>query len=131
MQELKEENKQTEGDPLVKSRIRSIQYQMARQRMMAKVPEADVVITNPIHYAVALKYDYETMNAPQCVAKGQRKLAEKIKSIALEHGIPVLENPPLARALFHNLEVGDEIPVQFYQVVAEILAEVYRMRKSA
>jgi flagellar biosynthetic protein FlhB len=127
-QEVKEEFKQSEGDPLIKSRIRSIQRQMARRRMMKDVPTADVVITNPVHVAVALKYEPGKNSAPIVVAKGMRKVAEKIKEIARLHGVPIVEKPLLARMLFKSAQVGDEIPVNLYQVVAEILAHVYRMR---
>jgi flagellar biosynthetic protein FlhB len=127
-QEIRDEMKETEGSPEVKSRIRQIQRQMARQRMMAAVPEADVVITNPVHLAVALKYDPSEMNAPSVLAKGQRLIAEKIKQIAREHGIPVIEDKPLARAIFKMCEVGDLIPAKLYRAVAEILAHIYRLK---
>ena len=127
-QEVKEELKQTEGDPLVKSRIRSIQRAIARQRMMKEVPKADVVITNPTELAVALKYDPGKMNAPVVVAKGARKLAARIKEIAREHGVPIVENKPLARLLYKTADVGMEIPAEAYQAVAEVLAYVYRLR---
>jgi flagellar biosynthetic protein FlhB len=127
-QELKEELKETEGDPLIKARIRSIQRALARRRMMKRVPESDVVITNPTELAVALKYDPKTMAAPTVVAKGARKLAQRIKEIAKEHGIPIVENKPLAQLLYRSVEVGMEIPVEAYQAVAEILAYVYRLK---
>ena len=126
--EMKEDLKRTEGDPFVKSRIRSIQMQMARKRMMQAVPEADVVITNPSHIAVALKYDGAVMGAPKLMAKGKRRIAEKIKEIAREHDIPVLENKPLARSLYDLVEVGQEIPPTLYQAVAEILAYIYKLK---
>lgn len=129
-QEVKDEFKKTEGDPLIKSRIKSIQMEMARKRMMQDVPEADVVITNPTHLAVALKYDSSTMNAPKLIAKGSRKIAEKIKDIASEHGIPVLEHKELARNLYSLVEVGQEIPSTLYQTVAEILAYIYRLKSN-
>jgi flagellar biosynthetic protein FlhB len=127
-QELKEELKQTEGDPRLKARIRQVQRQWASRRMMHAVPQADVVITNPVHYAVALRYKAETMRAPQLVAKGRDLLAERIKELARQHGIPVVQNPPLAQALYRSVEVGMEIPAALYQAVAEVLAYVYRLR---
>lgn len=131
--EVKQELKEYEGDPQVKGRIRNIQREMARKRMIADIPKADVVITNPVHYAVALKYDAEKMEAPRVLAKGSRKLALKIKEIARERGIPVVENPPLARALYKSTQVGMEIPVDLFQSVAEVLAYIYRIngRQSA
>ncbi len=128
-QEVKEERKQYEGHPLIKSAIRRRQREIAMKRMMAEVPKADVVITNPEHYAVALKYERGKMQAPKVVAKGADNLALKIKEIAIEHGVPVEENPPLARALYQNCEVGDYIPEEFYRAVAKVLAKVYRRRK--
>jgi flagellar biosynthetic protein FlhB len=128
-QEIKEEHKQVEGDPLVKSRIRSLQRQNARKRMYTDVSTADVVITNPIHVAVALRYDSEKMSAPVIVAKGLRKIAEKIKEIAQAHGIPIVENPMVARMLYKTADVGNTIPIEMYQAVAEILAYVYQQRQ--
>ena len=127
-QEVKEEMKEYEGDPQVKGRIRSLQREMARKRMMADVPKADVVITNPTHYAVALKYDSGGMDAPRVLAKGSRKLALKIKEIAKENGVPIVEDPPLARALYKSTEVGMEIPIDLFQSVAEVLAYIYRLK---
>lgn len=127
-QEVREELKQMEGDPQVRSRIRSIQLRIARQRMMRAVPEADVVITNPVFLAVALKYSPETMAAPTVVAKGARLIAEKIKEVAEKYRVPIVEDKPLAQALYYSVEVGMEIPYQFYQAVAEILAYVYRLK---
>ncbi len=127
-QELKEELKQTEGDPWVKSRIRQKQREMSRRRMLAEVPKADVVITNPTHYAVALKYEIGKMPAPQVIAKGKDFLAQKIKEIALENKIPVYEDPPLARLLYEKVEIGEYIPEDLYQVVAKVLAYVYRLK---
>lgn len=128
-QEVKEEFKMLEGDPLVKGKIRQIQRERALRRMLQAVPEADVVITNPVHYAVALRYNLEQQGgAPVVVAKGQRKLAQRIKEIAREHGVPVIENPPVARALYAGTEVGEQIPFELYQAVAEILAHVYKMK---
>ncbi len=128
-EEVKEEYKQTEGDPQVKSRIRSMQRQMARQRMMQEVPKAKVVITNPIHLAVAIKYD-NSMRAPEVVAKGARLIAEKIKEIARENNIPIVENPPLARELYEKVEIGEEIPKELYRAVAEVLAYIYRLENA-
>jgi flagellar biosynthetic protein FlhB len=126
--EVQEEFKQTEGDPLVKSRIRSIQREMARRRMMAEVPKADVVITNPTHLAVALGYDKEEMAAPKVLAKGAGIIAEKIKEVARAHQIPLVENKPLTQALYKTVDLGQVIPSTLYQVVADILAHVYRMK---
>jgi flagellar biosynthesis protein FlhB len=126
-QELQEEYKETEGSPLIKSRIRSAQKALARRRMMAAVPKADVVITNPTHIAVALKYQASEMDAPTVVAKGERLIAEKIKEIATAHGVPIFENKPLARSLFDLVEVGSEIPASLYRAVAEVLSYVYRL----
>jgi len=130
-QELKEEMKQLEGDPLIKARVRSIQRQMAMERMMAEVPEADVVVTNPTHLAVALRYDTSMDSAPRVVAKGARLLAERIRSIAGEHNVPIVENKPLARSLYRACEVGDIVPASLYDAVAEVLAYVYGLRRSA
>jgi flagellar biosynthetic protein FlhB len=128
-QEVKDENKQSEGDPLIKSRIRSIQREMARRRMMKEVPKADVIITNPTHYAIALSYKpEEKMTAPKIIAKGADRIALKIKEIAAKHGIPMVENKPLAQNLY-KLDLGQEVPPKFYQAVAEILAYVYGLRK--
>jgi len=127
-QEVKEEFKQTEGDPLVKSRIRAIQRQNARRRMYADVSKADVVITNPVHVAVALRYDADEMSAPIVVAKGLRKIAERIKEIARQQGIPIVENPIIARMLYKTAEVGSAISIDMYQAVAEILAQLYNQR---
>jgi len=129
-QEVKDESKQYEN-PEIKSRIRGVQRQLARRRMMSAVPEATVVVTNPTHIAIALKYDpKEKSDAPIIVAKGIRKTAQKIKEIARAHGVPVIENKPLARSLWETTEVGMEIPIIFYQAIAEILAQVYKMKKT-
>ncbi len=129
-QEVKDEAKQYEGNPQIKSAIRSKQMQMARMRMMKEVPEATVVVTNPTHIAIALKYEPKTkQDAPVVVAKGKLKLAERIKEIARQHGVPVIENKPLARGLYDACEVGMEIPAAFYQAVAEVLTQVYQMNK--
>ncbi|BAI79907.1 flagellar biosynthetic protein FlhB [Deferribacter desulfuricans SSM1] len=127
-QEVKEEFKQMEGDPLIRQRIRSMQREMARKRMMEEVPKADVVITNPTHYAVAIKYDINKDRAPVVVAKGQRLMAQKIKEIAKENGVFIHEDPPLARTLYSQVEIGDEIPENLYKAIAEILAIVYKMK---
>jgi len=128
-QEVKDEYKQMEGDPQVKGRIRSIQMKMSRQRMLKDVGTADVVITNPTHYAVALKYNKEEQNAPQVVGKGIDFLALKIKDIAREHKIPIIENPPLARALYDQVEVEKEIPNEFYKAIAEVFTYIYELNK--
>jgi flagellar biosynthetic protein FlhB len=130
-QELKEEHKQHEGDPLVKSRVRSRQQEMARRRMMADVKTADVVVTNPTRFAVALKYDSGRMAAPRVVAKGARLLARRIRDLARAAGVPIVEDPPLARALYRACRVGAEVPLSFYRAVAELLAFVYRRRERA
>jgi flagellar biosynthetic protein FlhB len=127
-QEVKDELKQTEGDPRVKARIRSIQMETARKRMLEAVPDADVVITNPTHLAVALQFDADTMAAPCVVAKGAGSVAERIRKIAAEHAIPVVENKPLAQTLFKTVDIGGSIPVELYRAVAEILAYVYRLK---
>lgn len=128
-EEIREENKQLEGDPLVKSRIRSIQRQMARRRMMQEVPKADVVITNPTHYAVALKYDSTNMAAPKLLAKGVDAIALKIKEIAIAHDIPIVEDKPLAQLIYKTVEINDNIPQEMYQAVAQILAYIYKVKK--
>jgi flagellar biosynthetic protein FlhB len=128
-QEVKDEFKQTEGDPLVKSRIKSIQREMARRRMMEEVPKADVVITNPVHLAIALRYEAGSMNAPVIVAKGAERVAFKILDLATVHQVPVVENRKLAQNLY-KLDIGTEIPSHLYQAVAEILAYVYRIKNS-
>lgn len=127
-QELKDEHKQQEGDPHIKQRLRQIRVERARKRMMAAVPSADVVITNPTHFAVALKYETGKMAAPLVVAKGQDMIALKIREIAEEHGIPIVENPPLARTLFDAVDVDEEIPFEHYKAVAEIIGYVYRLK---
>jgi len=128
-QEVKDEGKQAEGDPLVKARLRSMQRELARRRMMAEVPKADVIITNPTHVAVALLYISGEMDAPKVVAKGAGFVAEKIKAIGQEHKVPILENKPLAQILFKAIEVGQMIPATLYHLVADVLAFVYRMKK--
>ena len=127
-QEVKQEHKQREGDPLLKARIRSMQRERARKRMMAEVPKADVVVTNPTHIAVALRYDNEKMAAPKVVAKGSDLLAQRIKEVARKNNIPLVENVPLARALHKTVKVGGSVPRSLYQAVAEVLAYVYRLK---
>lgn len=127
-QDVKQENKESDGDPHVKGRIRQQQRAMARRRMMAEVPKADVVVTNPTHYAVALVYDEKRGGAPRVVAKGSSLLAAKVRNIAEEHKVPLLSAPPLARALYHNVELGREIPAELYSAVAEVLAWVFQLR---
>lgn len=127
-QEIRDERKQTEGDPQIKSRIRSLQRQAAYHRMIAEVPTADVVITNPTHLAIALRFDPTEMNAPQVVAKGADYLAARIRDIAREHGVPLVENKPLAQSLYRLADPGDYIPVELYRAVAEVLAYVYRLK---
>ncbi|MBI5876861.1 MAG: flagellar biosynthesis protein FlhB [Chloroflexi bacterium] len=126
-QELREEMRESEGSPQVKQRMRQRMRQLARRRMMQDVPKADVVITNPTHVAVALKYDPKKMAAPRLLAKGERLLAQHIKELARQHHIPIVENPPLARAINKGVEVGMEIPAGLYQAVAAVLAFVYRL----
>ncbi len=130
-QEIKEEFKRTEGDPLIKSRIRSIQREIARRRMMAAVPKADVVITNPTHIAVALQYRVGEADAPEVVAKGAGIIAAKIKEIALENNVTLVEDKPLAQILYKTVDIGQNIPPNLYQAVAEILAYVYRLKNKA
>ncbi len=127
-QEVKDEHKQSEGDPHVKARIRQVRAERARQRMMSAVPEADVVVTNPTHFAVALAYKMEDMQAPRVVAKGADYIALKIREIAEDNDVPLVENPPLARALFAAVEVDEEIPMEHYQAVAEVIGFVMRQR---
>ncbi|MFM6930008.1 MAG: flagellar biosynthesis protein FlhB [Bdellovibrio sp.] len=127
-QEVKEEHKQREGDPMIKSRIRRIQREMASKRMMADVPTADVVITNPTHIAVVLKYS-DNLPAPQIVAMGADHVAEKIKEIARENNIPIVENKPLARTIFKTMKIGQVIPRELFVAVAEVLSYVYRLRR--
>ncbi|MFQ3787667.1 flagellar biosynthesis protein FlhB [Halomonas sp. A29] len=126
--EVKREHKESEGDPHVKARIRSQQQAMARGRMMSKVPEADVIITNPTHYAVALQYDEKGMGAPRVVAKGADLVAGRIREIGREAGVPLLEAPPLARTLYHHVDLEHEIPMDLYTAVAEVLAWAFRLK---
>ena len=128
--EVKDELKTSEGDPLIKSRIKSIQMEMSRKRMMQDVPKADVVITNPTHFAVAIKYDSAVMGAPQLLAKGADEVARRIRTIAKQHDVPIVENKELARNLFASVEIGNEIPVDLYQAVAEVLAYIYKLKQA-
>ena len=127
-QEVKDEYRQQEGDPVVKQRIRQIRVERARKRMMAAVPTADVIITNPTHFSVALKYDAQKMNAPKVVAKGQDLIALKIREVAQNNGIPLIENPPLAQALFATVEIDQEVSAEHYKAVAEVISYVYRLQ---
>jgi len=126
-QQVKDEFKETEGRPEVKSKIRALQQQIATRRMMEELPNADVVITNPTHFAVALKYDDATMGAPRVIAKGKELLAQRIREVAGEHGIPLFEAPPLARALYKTTDIGQEIPARLYSAVAQVLAYIYQL----
>ncbi|WP_350282659.1 flagellar biosynthesis protein FlhB [Nitrosomonas sp.] len=128
-EDLRKESKEDEGDPQVKARIRSMQREMARRRMMAEVPKADVVVTNPTHYAVALKYQDRSMRAPKVVAKGTQLIAARIRELADEHHIPVLEVPPLARALYHHVKLDTEIPETLYTAVAHVLAYIFQLKR--
>lgn len=126
-EEIKEEHKRTEGDPQMRARIRRLRRDLLRRQMMRKVPEASAVVVNPTHFAVAIRYEMETMASPMCIAKGKNWLALRIREIAVHHQVPIIENPPLARALYDSLEVGQAIPPEFYKAVAEILAYIYRL----
>jgi len=127
-QEVKDESKDTDGKPEVKGRIRQLQHEMAQRRMMSKVPEADVIITNPTHYAVALKYQPDTMATPILLAKGGDNIALKIREIAKAHQVEIIESPVLARAIFHTTELDKEIPAGLYLAVAQVLAYVFQLR---
>ncbi len=128
-EELRREARETEGDPQIKARIRSLQREAARRRMMAEIPKADIVVTNPAHYAVALRYQGDAMRAPKVVAKGAHLLAARIRELAEQHRVPILEAPPLARALYRHTDLGDEIPETLYTAVAEVLAYVFQLRR--
>ena len=130
LQETRDEYKQMEGDPKIKGRIRQLRHERARKRMMAAVPDATVVITNPTHFAVALKYE-KGMKAPQCVAKGADAVAFRIREVAREHDVPIIENPPLARALFASVDVDETIPGEHFQAVAEVIGFVMRLKRGA
>ena len=127
-QEVKEETKQTEGDPQLKARIRQIQREMSNARMMQEVPKADALIVNPTHFSVAILYDRDVMEAPEVIAKGTDHMALRMRTVARENSVPILERPELARDLYANVEIGDTIPERFYKAIAEILAFVYRLR---
>jgi len=128
-EEVREEFKQSEGDPMIKGRLRQLRIERSRRRMMQAVPKADVVITNPTHFAVALKYDPAKMTAPQLVAKGQDLVAKRIRDLAVEHNVPIVENPPLARVLYAAVDLDQEIPPEHYKPVAEVIGYVMRLRK--
>jgi flagellar biosynthetic protein FlhB len=127
-QELRDEFKQSEGDPMVKGRLRQLRTERARRRMMAAVPQADVVLTNPTHFAVALKYEIGAMPAPKVVAKGADRIALRIREVAMEHGVPIVENPPLARALHDAVELDGFVPEQHFRAVAEVIGYVMRLK---
>jgi len=127
-QEIRDELKETEGSPEIKSRIRSVQQELARRRMMQEIPKADVVVVNPTHYSVALRYDERRMRAPVVVAKGVDAVALRIREIAAEHRVPIFEAPPLARALYRSVDIGAEIPASLYVAVAQVLTYVYQLR---
>ncbi|MEO1573733.1 MAG: flagellar biosynthesis protein FlhB [Pseudomonadota bacterium] len=129
-QEVKDENKETDGNPEVKGRIRALQQEQANRRMMDEIPKADVVITNPTHYAVALRYDPASMSAPRVVAKGTDELAARIRERAGEHGVPLMRAPPLARALYRSTRLNDDIPVRLYGAVAQALTWVFQLRRA-
>ena len=128
-QEVKDEYKQMEGDPMIKSRLRGIRLEKARKRMMAQVPKADVIITNPTHYAVALQYDNTKMAAPVVLAKGVDRVAQRIREVAEEHAVPLVSNPPLARALYDTVDIDEAISPQHYRAVAEVISYVYKIKK--
>jgi flagellar biosynthetic protein FlhB len=128
--EIREEMKQSEGSPEVRSRIRRAQREIAKRRMMHEVPKADVIVVNPTHFAVALRYDEKRMRAPLVVAKGADLVAARIREIATEHSVPIFEAPPLARALFHGVEIGTEIPAALYVAVAQVLTYIYQLKAS-
>jgi flagellar biosynthetic protein FlhB len=126
--EVKDEHKQMEGDPAVKRQLAKIRTERSRERIMAAVPNADVVVTNPTHFAVALEYDGEAMEAPVLTAKGQDHLAFRIRDLAKEHDIPIVENPPLARGLYRDVEIDQMIPVDYYKIVAEVISYVLKLK---
>jgi len=128
-QDIKDEYKQTEGDPHMRARLRQLRMERSRKRMMQNVPKADVVITNPTHFAIALQYDPQTMDAPVCVAKGADLIAKRIREIANENKITIVENPPLARTLFETVEIDEAIPPEQYKAVAEVISYVFRLKK--
>jgi flagellar biosynthetic protein FlhB len=124
---MKDEFKQSEGDPAIKAKIRQLRHQRMKKRMMSEVPKASVIITNPTHYAVALQYE-RGMNAPVCLAKGADNIALKIREVAARHDIPIVENPPLARALYATVEMDEEVPAEHYKAVAEVIGYIIRLR---
>jgi flagellar biosynthetic protein FlhB len=126
-QEIREEMKETEGDPHIRARIRRLRRDLLRQQMMKQVPTATAVIVNPTHYAVALRYDHGSTAVPLVVAKGRNYLAQRIRELAVSHGVPLVENPPLAQALYKSVKTGQEIPPHLYRAVAEVLAYIYRL----
>ncbi|WP_037572772.1 flagellar biosynthesis protein FlhB [Spirochaeta cellobiosiphila] len=126
-QEVKEERKQSEGDPLIRSRLRERYREIVSQNMMEAIPQADVIITNPTHFAIALKYDSLSMTAPMVTGKGQDNVALRIRAIAQENGVPIVENKPLARAMYGSVEIGDVVPEEYWEIVSRILAEIYRL----
>jgi len=128
LQEVKDEQKESEGDPHVRAKIRKLRMERAQQRMMAAVPDADVVITNPTHYAIALEYKMDEMTAPKLVAKGMDSLAFRIREVAEEHDVPIVENAPLARALYAGVELDEEIPPEHFQAVAEVIGYIMRVK---
>jgi flagellar biosynthetic protein FlhB len=127
LREMKDEFKQSEGDPAIKAKIRQLRHQRMKKRMMSEVPKASVIITNPTHFAVALQYE-RGMNAPICVAKGADNIALKIREIGAKHDIPIVENPPLARALYATVEMDEEVPAEHYKAVAEVIGYIMRLR---
>lgn len=129
-QELKEEYKETEGSPEIKSKLKQMRAEKAKKRMMSNIPSADVIITNPTHYAIALKYDQEKMSAPVVVAKGVDQIAFNIRKVAIKNNVPIIENPVLARELYKKVDIDEEIPLEYYQAVAEIISYVYSLKKS-
>jgi flagellar biosynthetic protein FlhB len=131
MQQVKDEHKDTEGKPEVKSRVRQLQMEISQRRMMSNVPDADVIITNPTHFAVALKYDVDMMGAPILLAKGGDKMAFKIREIGAEHNVPILESPALARAVYFNTDVDQEIPEGLFLAIAQVLAYIYQVDRHA
>ena len=128
-QEIRDESKETEGNPQIKARIRRIQRDLARRQMMKEVPTATAIVVNPTHYAVAIRYEMSGAGAPRVVAKGKNYLARRIREIAMVHEVPIVENRPLAQALYKHVDVGQEIPAHLYRAVAEILAYIYRLMK--
>jgi len=127
-QEIKDEMRESEGDPMIKGRLRQLRMERARKRMMAEVPKADVVVTNPTHYAVALKYNQVEMSSPKVVAKGADRVAQRIREVAAENNVPIVENPPLARGLYASVEIDQEIPPEFYKAVAEVIGYIFRLK---